>query len=438
MTEPQALTLVQLNRIIGKALSRPDLSEVWVMAEMSDARLSRGHCYMELIDKDLDTGEVKARIKGVIWASAFARISADFALATGRNLASGMKVMVRGTVNYHSAYGISFIISDIDPSYTIGEVERRRREILMRLQKEGVADLNRTLEWPRVPWRIAVISAPNAAGYGDFIHQLYHNASHLRFHTRLFTAAMQGADTAPSVIAALDAIATDIDSWDCVVIIRGGGATSDLVSFDDYMLAANIAQFPIPIIVGIGHERDVTVLDYVANMRVKTPTAAAQWLISQGEAALQHLRSIGTLLLQSVTDLTAHAMRQLAYMESALSTAPAAAIERADARCRRAAITLAGAVSRTTSVQSARLDATAEALKIASTRAVERARMLLDSRAEMLEALSPQAVLARGFTITRRADGTAVRRSSELSHGTEIITTFADGTSSSVIQYTNN
>lgn len=434
MNRTGALTLLELNRRIAGALSCPDLAEVWVTAEMSDARLSRGHCYMELIDKDADSGDVRARLKGVIWASTFQRINAEFYAATGQRLASGMKVLVRGSVNYHAAYGMSFVISAIDPSYTMGEVERRRREILERLQREGVADLNRTIEWPDVPWRIAVISAANAAGYGDFIHQLYHNPSRLRFRTRLFTAALQGQNTASSVIAALDAIAAEADNWDCVVIIRGGGATSDLVSFDDYHLAANVAQFPLPVVVGIGHERDVTVLDYVANMRVKTPTAAAEWLIARGEDALERLHRLASELLRSVADTTAEASRQLAYIESTLTSAPAASLQRAEARCRQAALTLAGSVGRSTSVHLARLDAALSALRVASSLAVERAQARLQRQADMLAALSPQATLARGYTITRTADGHAIRSSADLAEGTRIITTFADGSASSVIQ----
>ncbi len=282
----RALSLSQLNRRVADALSMAPLQNVWVVAELSDLRISHGHCYVELMEKDADTGTVTARLRAVMWASVFPRLNAEFMAGTGRRLESGLKVMVCGTVSYHAAYGISFVISAIDPSYTMGEAERRRREIIDRLTKEGVLDLNRSLEWPDVPSRIAIISARGAAGYGDFIHQLFTNASHLRFSTTLFEAMMQGDRTSPSVIAALEEIAMRADDFDCVVIIRGGGATSDLLAFDDYALANNVAQFPLPVVIGIGHERDITVLDYVANMRVKTPTAAAEWLIARGDTAL--------------------------------------------------------------------------------------------------------------------------------------------------------
>ena len=279
---PEHITLEELtSRIGGLINTSSSLRNVWVTAETSDLRRS-GHCYLELIQKHPATGEPVARARATIWRSVFARIESDFFVATGQRLDSGMKVMVQVTANYHPAYGLSLNITDIDPTYTMGDLMRIRMEILARLKREGVLELNRTVEWCDVPLRIAVISAPGAAGYGDFIHQLYSNDFRLRFTTCLFPAVMQGVQAPPSIIAALERIAAEEEEWDCVVIIRGGGATSDLASFENYDLAANVAQFPLPIIIGIGHERDVTVLDYVANMRVKTPTAAAEWLIGRG------------------------------------------------------------------------------------------------------------------------------------------------------------
>ena len=308
-----ALTLSQLNQRIAGLLASQSLRDVWVTAELSDFRRSGGHCYMELMEKIEPTGAVAARMRGIIWANQAPRICSKFATVTGQQIATGLKVMVRGTVNYHASYGISFVITDIEPSFTVGDVERRRREILRRLQAEGILELNRSLEWPVPALRVAVISAPGAAGYGDFIHQLYNNSSRLRFVTRLFPAVVQGERTVPSVIEALERIAADDEGcWDCVVIIRGGGATSDLISFDDYHLAANIAQFPLPVIVGIGHERDVTVLDFVANMRVKTPTAAAEWLVGRAEQLLDHLRTLSSEMLHAVTERVSGSLAQLA------------------------------------------------------------------------------------------------------------------------------
>ena len=428
----QPLTLRQLNDRVARALSVPGLQNVWVVAELMDLRVNHGHCYMELIEKDPSTGVVNARLRAVIWASNFARINAEFMSATSRRLESGIKLMVCGSVSYHAAYGMSFVISAINAAYTMGDAERRRREILVRLQKEGMLDLNRSLEWPDVPSRIAVISAPGAAGFGDFCHQLSANPSHLRFSVKLFTAVMQGERTVATVIAALEAIAAECDRWDCVVIIRGGGATSDLQAFDDYDLAANVAQFPLPVIVGIGHERDVTVLDYVANMRVKTPTAAAEWLIGRGEAALEALRRKAADILQSVTDRLAGANMQLAYAASALSTAPVTAMERAQAHLRQDMMTLAGAGARRIAPELSRLDAVIKAIATAGHTAIGRAGDRLSSKQTLIDALSPQATLSRGYSITR-IDGRAVRRASELVAGAVITTTLAGGTVSSTV-----
>ena len=314
----ESVTLEELtSRISALIAPEQSLRNVWVVAETSDLRRA-GHCYLELIQKHPRTGEPVARMRATIWRTALARIDADFMSSTGSRLDSGMKVRVLVTVNFHPAYGMSLNITDIDPTYTMGDLLRLRMEILSRLKQEGVIDLNRSLEWPDVPLRIAVISARGAAGYGDFIHQLYTNPRHLRFSTRLFPALMQGAQASASIISALEDIAMEEDEWDGVVIIRGGGATSDLAAFENYDLASNIAQFPLPVIIGIGHERDVTVLDYVANMRVKTPTAAAEWLIGRGEAALELLDSLASEIHHTASSIVGGMREQLAYIGASL------------------------------------------------------------------------------------------------------------------------
>ena len=427
-----ALTLRQLAALVGRSLAVPALQSRWVVAELSDVRTNNGHCYLELLEKDPATGAVLARMRAAIWANVFVRLNALFTAATGQRLASGLKVMVCGTVSFHAAFGMSFVISQINPAYTMGEAERRRREILQRLKAEGILGMNREIQWPVPALRVAVISAAGAAGYGDFMNQLYGNPSRLRFRTALFPAVMQGERTVATVIAALEAIAAECDRWDCVVIIRGGGATSDLMAFDDYDLAANVAQFPLPVIVGIGHERDVTVLDYVANMRVKTPTAAAEWLIGRGEAALEALRRKAADILQSVTDRLAGANMQLAYAASALSTAPVTAMERAQAHLRQDMMTLAGAGARRIAPELSRLDAVIKAIATAGHTAIGRAGDRLSSKQTLIDALSPQATLSRGYSITR-IDGRAVRRASELVAGAVITTTLAGGTVSSTV-----
>lgn len=389
----------------------PGLTDVWVTAETSDVRSSGGHCYMELLQKD-NSGRAVAKSRAVIWAGTFARIGAAFYAATGCRLASDMKVMVRVSANFHAAYGFTLVISDIDPAYTVGDISRRRMEIVARLKAEGVFDINRSIPWPATPRRIAVVSARGAAGYGDFLKQLHLNPYRLRFHTRLFEAALQGDRTAPSIIAALENIVEQIDRFDCVVIIRGGGAGSDLTSFDDYDLAFHVAQFPLPVIVGIGHERDVTVLDYVANTRVKTPTAAAEALIARMADALARVRNLGRDILMAANERINGQQRQLAYYAGNL---PALARNVLDRNARRIGPEVSTAIS--------------TAVRVALTRRADRLRAL----SELLCALSPEATLARGFSITR-ADGHAVTDASAVAPGTTLTTTLAHGTLSSVVK----
>lgn len=433
IADRQSLTLIQLNRRITQQLAVTALRDVWVTAEISDFRQSGGHLYMELIEKDERTGATVARLRGIIWANSAAHVCHKFNAFTGRQLATGLKVMLCGSVNHHASYGLSFVITDIDPAYTLGDIERRRIEILRKLDEEGVASLNRELTWAVPALRVAVISAKGAAGYGDFMHQLFNNSSRLRFNVRLFPAVMQGDNTAPSVIAALNTIAERLDEWDCVVIIRGGGSTSDLVSFDNYDLASNVAQFPLPVVVGIGHERDVTVLDYVANMRVKTPTAAAEWLISQAEAELEHLRSLAQSIIRTATERLSGSHTQLAYLRGQLPVVAAAATTSAATRLQRAAYSLDAIASRCIAPQKSRLDAVRQALAVALSTITTRRRERLDSMHNLLEALSPVATMRRGYTISR-VGGRAVTSALQLKPGMSLVTAFADGDVTSIVE----
>jgi len=426
------LTLEEFTARLSSLISSDaSLRNVWVTAETSDVRRA-AHCYLELIQKHPTTGEPVARVRATIWRSAFARIESDFMAATGSRLASGMKVRVLVSVNYHPAYGLSLNITDIDPVYTMGDLVRLRMEILSRLQKEGVLELNRSLDWPDVPLRIAVISAQGAAGYGDFVHQLYTNPRCLRFTTRLFPALMQGREAPASIIAALEDIAAEEENWDGVVIIRGGGATSDLASFENYDLAANIAQFPLPVIIGIGHERDVTVLDYVANMRVKTPTAAAEWLVNRGSCALDRLDSLASEIHHTASAIIAGSREQLAYISARLPYLPQVAIDNWRKRLDRSMLKLAETARGRLRPEQSRLDMLAERLTVSGAAIIERRRHRLDSIAELIEVLSPVATLRRGYSITR-VDGRAVVSVEGLRPGTVIETTLADGVVSSNI-----
>jgi exodeoxyribonuclease VII large subunit len=432
MDNPQALTLLQLTRHISSLVTVPSTQNVWVTAELSDVATRGGHCYMELLEKDPERGVTVARMRAVIWANNYPRLMAQFQQATGQAFVSGIKVMVRGSVSSHPVYGMSLVVTGINPDFTLGDFMRRRREILDRLKREGIIEMNRSLEWPVPALRVAVVSAPGAAGYGDFINQLFHNDARLKFSVKLFPAVMQGERTSPSVIASLDAIAADIDNWDCVVVIRGGGATSDLAAFDDYDLAANIAQFPLPVIIGIGHERDVTVLDYVANMRVKTPTAAAQWLIGAAAAQLQRLTEIAERMARLATERMAGCKEHLSYYSGLLPVAPVTAIQRASSRLRDSLAATAAISSKRVIPALARLDSMAENLPAMGARLLSRNRERLDACGRLLEALSPDATLRRGYSITR-VDGKAVKSAAAVPAGATVVTTLADGTLTSVV-----
>ena len=420
------MTLRELMNVVGQLVQVPETSGVWVTAELADVAVRGGHCYMELLQKD-DGGRQIARVRGCIWANVYSRLAPYFYRLTGQQFASGLKVMLCGSVSMHPVFGMSFVVSSINPEFTMGDLLRRRREILERLDKEGILNDNKSLVWPMVPQRVAVVSSPGAAGYGDFMNQLRNNPSRIRFHTRLFEATMQGESAPASIIAALGRIAAERERWDGVVIIRGGGATADLQAFEDYDLAANVAQFPLPIAIGIGHERDVTVLDYIANTRLKTPTAVAEWLIGRGEELLGFLTAAGQRVLQIVTDRLGGYRQQLAQAEALLPAAAINAVERAKGRLRSAASLLSGVSGRKIQSQLSRLDMFREGVTSAGRAALQRQTERLKAREELLEVLSPMATLRRGYSITR-IGGKAVSSVAAVPPGAVVETTLADGT----------
>ncbi len=422
----KVMTLRELMNVVGQLVQVPETSGVWVTAELADVAVRGGHCYMELLQKD-DGGRQIARVRGCIWANVYSRLAPYFYRLTGQQFASGLKVMLCGSVSMHPVFGMSFVVSSINPEFTMGDLLRRRREILERLDKEGILNDNKGLVWPMVPQRVAVVSSPGAAGYGDFMNQLRNNPSRIRFHTGLFEATMQGESAPASIIAALGRIAAERERWDGVVIIRGGGATADLQAFEDYDLAANVAQFPLPIAIGIGHERDVTVLDYIANTRLKTPTAVAEWLIGRGEELLGFLTAAGQRVLQIVTDRLGGYRQQLAQAEALLPAAALNAVERAKGRLRSAASLLSGVSGRKIQSQLSRLDMFREGVASAGRSALQRQTERLKAREELLEVLSPMATLRRGYSITR-IGGKAVSSVAAVPPGAVVETTLADGT----------
>jgi exodeoxyribonuclease VII large subunit len=288
------LSLSELQMVIRDTLylSLPDF--YWVVAEISEIKQNySGHCYLELIEKQTDETSIKARIKAVIWSSRFGFLKSFFENATGETLRDGFKVLVKAKIEYHELYGLSLVITDIDPSYTVGEMAAKRLQIIRRLEQEGVFGMNRELEIPVAPQRIAIISSRNAAGFTDFMNHLRDNSYGYVFQTALFDSTMQGNDTEQSIISAFNRIALNINLFDVVVIIRGGGSQTDLSWFDNYNIAYYVTQFPLPVITGIGHEKDLSVTDMVACRSLKTPTAVADFLIECIAETENHLMETG-------------------------------------------------------------------------------------------------------------------------------------------------
>ena len=252
----------------------------WVIGEIMELHENR-HCYLELIEKSEEKNSLLARARATIWASRFSMLRPFFEASTGTTLKSGIKILCKASVEFHPLYGLSLNITDIDPSYTLGDLSRKKQEVIQRLRKEGVFDMNRELPFPLVPQRIAVISSESAAGYGDFMNSLKENRHGFDFYSKLFPSLMQGEEAPGSIIAAMENIYDSESDFDCVVIIRGGGSKADLESFNQYELAYFITQFPLPVLTGIGHERDESIADMVAHRGLKTPTAVAEFLIDQ-------------------------------------------------------------------------------------------------------------------------------------------------------------
>jgi exodeoxyribonuclease VII large subunit len=284
------MSLYELNQEVRKIL-KDNLSEYyWVIGEISEIKMNNtGHCYLELVEKDEPTDNLRARARAIIWATTFRILKPYFETTTGMTLAKGIKVLVKVIVEFHELYGYSLIVTDIEPSYTIGELARTKQETINRLIEEGVIDMNKSLPFPVLPRKIAVISSETAAGYGDFYDQLLNNQYKYKFYVKLFPALMQGEEAEKSIIEALDNIYRYEDFFDVIVLIRGGGSQADLSCFNNYWLAYNITQFPSPVLTGIGHEQDESVVDIVAHTHLKTPTAVAEYLISLFQDAENHI-----------------------------------------------------------------------------------------------------------------------------------------------------
>lgn len=431
----ERLTLYELNSLVKEVIECEIPNEYWVEAELSECHESRGHCYMELIQKDEQTATPIAKAQARCWASKWMIVRPYFERTTGQRLHAGMKVLLKVKAQFHEAYGFSWIVSDIDPTYTLGDMARKRQEIIRQLKAEGVFDLQKELSLPLFCQRIAVISSETAAGYGDFCNQLTDNPYGFKFLTWLFPAIMQGDGVEQSVIQALNRINDVIDDFDCVVIIRGGGATSDMSGFDTLALAENVANFPLPIITGIGHDRDESILDMVSHTRVKTPTAAASLLVD-------HLKQVLDALNDAQDAITLCAQQKLSTLNVQLSAISEAIPRlfsivktRQEARLDTCYQRIAHQMGLKLSTLNAQLSTIESKIPMVLERRLTSERHRLEILEEKVHSLDPALLLKRGYSITL-FHGKAVRDPQDLKAGDEIETRLEKGTVvSKVLKY---
>ena len=433
--DKQALSLVELNQRIRMTLEQAFPDTYWVRAEMSDVRENgaSGHCYLEFIEKDPRSGQLLAKVRGAIWAKTFRLLKPYFEMETGQRFVSGLKVLVRVTVDFHELYGLSLTVVDIDPAYTLGDMARKRLEIIRQLQEEGVFELNKELPLPLLPRRIALISSPTAAGYEDFVNQLTHNRAGYPFYVKLFPALMQGERTEESVIAALDRIYAHQELFDVVALLRGGGATSDLNSFDSYLLAANCAQFPLPILTGIGHERDDTVVDLVAHTRLKTPTAVAEFLIARMDQAAQTVEELQQTMTQSASVRLLQEKQRLQSYATRLPALVGQRMERNRTLLHQLGAKLPTIAQGFVERKRAMVDRLVMQLRNATTTHLAEKQRFLQLQEQFVRMASPDYILRRGYSLTLR-EGKIIKRAEELHVGEELTTRFMDGEVKSIIK----
>ena len=423
----QHLSLYELNTIVRDVISMSLPDSYWVEAELSEAREGYGgHCYMELIQKDEFSNTPIAKAHASCWRNRWMLIKPHFERVTGQRIHAGMKVLLKVHAQFHENYGFSWIVDDIDPNYTMGDMARKRMEIINTLKEQGVFELQKELRLPMFCQRIAVISSATAAGYGDFCNQLADNDYGLQFKTCLYPATMQGEGVEQSVIAALDRINEEYEQWDCVVIIRGGGATSDLSGFDTLALAENVANFPLPIITGIGHERDESVLDMISFQRVKTPTAAAAFLV-------QHLTDVYATVMDAQEAISNYVKRRLQVermrvdrLSSQLPMLFSLVKTKQGARLDRLMNRMSTHIQSKLSDSHRRLDVLSGNLQPIIERKLMTQRHQLEMLEQRLKAQDPAILLKRGYSITLH-DGKAVKNAAQLRSGDIIETRFAQG-----------
>lgn len=432
-----ALTLYELNSMVRDVVELGMPGSYWVEAELSEVRERSGHCYMELVQKDLTGNSTVARASARCWRSTWASVRPGFEQVTGEHFRAGLKVLLQVHAQFHENFGFSWIVTDIDPAYTLGDMARRRQEIIRILKEEGVFDLNKELCLSLFASRIAVVSSESAAGYGDFCNQLDTNAYGFAFSVRLFPAVMQGERTEGSIISALDAINSEADDFDCVVIIRGGGAVSDLSAFDSLALAENVANFPLPVITGIGHERDESVLDMVANKRVKTPTAAAALLIENLKHTYDRIVQAQERISVSVSRRMDYERVRLERVSGRIPVLFSLVKTRQQARIDSLFARVGAAAGRIVAEERLRLDRLSVALAPAVRQRLSAENHRLELLGQRISAVDPAILLRRGYSITLH-DGRAVYSPGQLSDGDVIETRLAEGNVRSVVRNKDN
>ncbi len=414
MTE-KSFSLSELNSKVKFAIEEHLPDSYWLRAETSDVRRNRnGHCYLEFIEKDSITQSIIAKARGVIWSNVFEMLSEYFLKETKQQFTSGLSVLVRVTVSFHELYGYSLTVVDIEPSFTLGEIARNRQLVLNRLEEEGVLTLNKELQMPELANRIAVISSPTAAGYEDFKHQLAANPSGFIFYSKLFPAIMQGDRAESSIISALERIFFYKDLFDAVAIIRGGGASADLNCFDSYMLATNVAQFPLPVVSGIGHERDVTVIDFVSHTREKTPTAVAEYFITNIDKTAIALIDLKDRVVKESSDRVIKERTKIDSLSKDL-------IHQSKMKLQK---------------ESSWGDKSFSSIKNQISQFLQKQQFYIEGKEQFIKMVSPDTILKRGYTLTLK-NGKIVTSINDLAVGEEIQTRFRDGASISKVEKTS-
>lgn len=422
------VSLSELTGAVRDALEADFPEAWWVRAETADVHvnLSSGHCYLEFVEKDPKTDRLVAKARGSIWANVFRLLKPYFEAETGQAFTSGLKVLVKVTVEFHELYGFSLNVVDIDPTYTVGDMARRRREIILRLQKEGIFTLNKELPFPDLPVRIAVVTSPTAAGYEDFLNQLLHNRAGYPFYAKLFPAVMQGGKTEETVIAALDKIEACRECFDVAAVIRGGGATSDLNSFDSYLLAARCARFPLPVLTGIGHERDDTIVDLVAHTRLKTPTAVADFLVRCMDRQAEALDDLKGRFVQRAGGWLREESLVLQQTVSRFPVLVRSRLEKNAAALQVLAARLPGIVRHAVGREEAGMDRLKQRVRVATGSRFTHEARFLELKEQFIRMASPGYVLRRGYSLALQ-QGKIVKAAKDVREDEPLVTRFADG-----------